>query len=504
MVQDVIIIGGGLGVLVAGATLAKAGKRVMLIEQHSIVGGCATTFKRKDFTVEVGLHEIDGLYENDVKRKIFDELDVFNEVEFVRVPEFYRFTNGRVDIVIPDNPEEAVKVLIERFPEETDGIKKFFHTIENIYREIDSLPSENWKMKLMLPVFPLLYRNIFFNLKKTVGDFIDAIINNEDLKLVLIANIGYFHDDPHTMSLIFFAIAQFRFYQRANYIKGGSQQLSNHLANVIQSNGGEVLTGQLVIKIIIENGKATGVKYKRTFDKDTEEKVAYANTIIANAAIPNIPEMLPPREKNILQSKIKGLKTSCSLLSIYIGFKKPLKELGNRHYSTFRFDENVKKLRQFIEIIKNTDFNKRGFVFVDYGQIESGLTGANKSLGVITTIDYLSNWENLTNEEYRKKKEEVAQIFLNKLERLVPGSKNEIEFYEVGTPKTIRRYTKNPEGTPYGYDQIPQQANVKRIDHKSPIDNLYFASAWTNPGGGFTGAILAGYFCAKTILDNIN
>ena len=61
MKYDVIIIGAGLGGLTAGATLAKRGKRVLLIEQHAIPGGCATTFRRKDYIVEVGLHEMDGL-----------------------------------------------------------------------------------------------------------------------------------------------------------------------------------------------------------------------------------------------------------------------------------------------------------------------------------------------------------------------------------------------------------------------------------------------------------
>jgi len=47
---DAIIIGAGLGGLTAGAKLAKEGKKVLLIEQHTIPGGCATTFKRKDFS----------------------------------------------------------------------------------------------------------------------------------------------------------------------------------------------------------------------------------------------------------------------------------------------------------------------------------------------------------------------------------------------------------------------------------------------------------------------
>jgi len=502
MQNDILIIGSGLGGLTAGAKLAKEGKRVLLIEQHHTVGGCATTFNRKNFTVEAGLHEIDGLNEDDPKTQIFKELGVFDKVEFVKIPEFYRFTNGRVDIVIPDDMEEATKNLIKRFPDEASGIRKFFQTITRLNREVARLPGENWKMKLLLPFFPLLYRNILVNVNRTVGDFVDSIISNEDLKLVLLANIGYYHDDPHTMSLLSFAIPQGSFYSGANYIKGGSQKLSDYLAEVIRLNGGQVLTGQLVTRIITENGKATGVKYKKTVGKDVEEQEAYANTIIANAAIPNVAnEMLPPLEKKLLQRQVDKFKPSCSLLSIYFGFRKPLRDLGNRHYSTFVFDESVKELSQLIENMKDTDYNRKGYVFVDYSQIDSGLTAIDRSLGVIVTVDYLCNWENLTDEAYKKKKEEVAQIYIDKLERLIPGSKKEIEYCEVGTPKTIQRYTKNPEGTAYGYAQTPQQANVKRVDHKSPIGNLYFASAWTKPGGGFTGAILSGYNCADTILD---
>ncbi|MGW8316703.1 MAG: FAD-dependent oxidoreductase, partial [Bacteroidales bacterium] len=53
MKYDVIIIGAGLGGLTAGARLAREGKKVLMLEQHDRVGGCATTFKRRDFTMEV-------------------------------------------------------------------------------------------------------------------------------------------------------------------------------------------------------------------------------------------------------------------------------------------------------------------------------------------------------------------------------------------------------------------------------------------------------------------
>ena len=88
MIYDIIIIGAGLGGLTAGAKLAREGKKVLLIEQHNQPGGCATTFRKGDFTFEVGLHEMDGPSQRDMKNRIFNELGVFNNVEFIKVPEF--------------------------------------------------------------------------------------------------------------------------------------------------------------------------------------------------------------------------------------------------------------------------------------------------------------------------------------------------------------------------------------------------------------------------------
>ena len=139
---DAIIVGGGLGGLTAGAKLAKEGKKVLLIEQHNIPGGCATTFKRKDYIMEVGLHEMDGLDERDPKKDIFEELGVFDSVDFIKIPEFYRVANEKMDIVIPASTKEATKVLTEKFPEEKKGIKKFFKTIHAIQKESQGISIE--------------------------------------------------------------------------------------------------------------------------------------------------------------------------------------------------------------------------------------------------------------------------------------------------------------------------------------------------------------------------
>jgi len=489
---DVIIIGGGLGGLTAGAKLAKEGKTVLLIEQHYIPGGCATTFKRKDYIMEVGLHELDGLDKNDFKTKIFNDLKVFDNVEFLRVPEFYRFTNERVDIVIPDNRQEAINVLIKHFPKEKTGIKKFFKVIYKIQQEVNRLPLERWKIILMLPVFPLLFPHLVFWTYTTVGSFIDSIIKDDDLKLTLLANLGYYHDDPYSASLIYFSVGQASYYNGGYFIKGGSQKLSDYLAKVITDNNGQLLLGTKVTKIITQSNAAIGIEY--------QNKQLFADTIIANAAIPNVINLLPTANQNSLKKKTDKLEIACSLISIYIGFKREIKQL-NKHYSTFIADDSVKNLKDMHKNAK-ADFDKRAFVFVDYSQIDSDLAPKGKTVGTICTYDYLSDWENLDSEQYQHKKQQVAETIFKRLEETIPGITQEIEYYEVGTPKTINRYTLNPRGSVYGFAQTPKQAGIFRIRNKSPIKNLYFASAWTNPGGGFTGAIWSGWACAKEILTN--
>lgn len=492
---DVIIIGAGLGGLTAGAKLARSGKKVFLVEQHYLPGGCATVFKRKDFTMEVGLHEMDGLHAEDPKVEIFKDLQIFDNIELLEVPEFYRFTNDRVDIVLPCQVEQAIALLTQKFPNESKAINAFFERMFEIQKEVLKMSQEKWKVILLYPNSVLLPYG-----KLTLGEFLDSITDNEDLKLSLIGNLQYYHDDPYTLSLVYFCTAQASYFLGGgHFIKGGSQKLSDYLSSLITSNGGEVLLSHTVLKILTKDNVAIGIEYQKTNRKNSEIKKAYAPTIIANAAVPLVVDLLPPENQEVLRKKVSKLEVSSSLLSVYMGFKKEVKDLGNKSYATLVFDSSVKNLKDMIRTNKGP-FENRNFVFVDYSQIDSALAPKGKSFGVICTVDYLTDWVNLTKEEYKKKKEEIAQMFFLKLEKLIPGIIKEIDYYEVATCKTITRYTLNPEGSVYGFAQTPRQSGIYRMTSKSPIANLYFASAWASPGGGFSGAILSGWNCAQELL----
>jgi phytoene dehydrogenase-like protein len=477
MKYDIIIIGSGLGGLTAGAKLAREGKKVLLVEQHDRPGGCATTFNRRDFTFEVGLHEMDGLDRRDMKTRIFNDLGVFDEVGFLKVPEFYHFTNDRYELTIPHNPDEAMKVLTEFFPAEEDGIKAYFDQVLNARKKAKE--SEG-KPEISL------------------GEFLDSIITNEDLKLILLGNLGYFHDDPYSISLNYYSMAQGSYFQGGgNFIKGGSQKLSDYLSKCISQNGGKVILKHLVTEIIVENNKAVGIKYVEDGKETPESVIAHGEEIIANTAIPNVANRLLPEEHGReLRQQFDKLEPGASLLTMYFGFKKKAKDLGSKYYSTFVFDESV-QTQADIKSNNSGDFKSRSFTFIDYSQIDSALTVENKSVGAICCIDYYSDWEKLSIEDYKAKKKQVAEIFIGKLGKLIPGIQDYIEYYEVGTSKTVARYTLNPGGAVYGFAQTPQRVGLDKIH---AVDNLHFASAWTKIGGGFSGAIFSGYLCAMDIL----
>ena len=121
---------------------------------------------------------------------------------------------------------------------------------------------------------------------------------------------------------------------------------------------------------------------------------------------------------------------------------------------------------------------------------------SHKSEGVICAADYIEDWQNLNKEDYKAKKEEVAQVLLRRLEKQYPGIRNSIEYYEVATPKTIKNFTSNPSGSVYGFAQTKDQIASKRFRNNFLIPNLYFASAWAFPGGGFEGSIQGGFLAA--------
>ena len=478
--KTIVIIGGGLGGLTAAALLAQDGYAVTLLEQHNIVGGCATTFKRKGFTCEVGLHEMDGVYTNPKIKKIFNRLDVYKHVEMLKAPEFFRVTTKNGAFVMPDGIEEAQKALIEKFPKEEVGIIKYFHILKQVSDTFEKIGALKWYDYL---IFPLIITPIIRYREKTVTDVFANLFEDEELKLILNANVQYYDDTPDTLSFLLHCVAQYSYYKGGGYfIKGGSGRLSDYLATVITKNGGSVITKANVTAC---TANSVTYQYKK---KSISIK---ADTIISNLSPSDTYALfeIPYQERKEIAS---------SLLTTYIGFSKNIKEVyGKGAYSNFYYDD-IESVNGF-NSMKKMDIKERGFVFVDYSQIDAGLTkDPHKSFGAVCMSDSLDEWKGLSAEEYRAKKLALEASIVKKLDSYYPNISKLIEYIETGTAKTVQSYIKTPNATAYGFKPTPKQF-LKMPQAKSKrVDNLYFVGQWVI-AGGFSPSIASGYICYEAL-----
>jgi phytoene dehydrogenase-like protein len=283
------------------------------------------------------------------------------------------------------------------------------------------------------------------------------------------------------------AVAQASYYEGGGYfIKGGSQKLSDYLAKVITDNGGKILTRAEVIRCSQNSVTYIHKKQPHTLSCDI---------VISNLSPSDTYGLYGMKEST-------GKPYGISLYTVYLGFSRSLKSVyGKKAYSNFMFDD-LDSIESYNAMIKQ-EVSKRGFVFVDYSQIDSGLVGNDKSFGAICGIDYIQEWEDLDKEVYRRKKSELIEATLQRLEKEYPGIGDIIEYAEVGTAKTVKRYIKTPQGTPYGYKPTPKNFFKIPKSKSRKIDNLYFVGQWVI-AGGFSPAILSGALCYKEITKTRN
>lgn len=515
---DAVIIGSGLGGLTCGATLAKAGKKVLVLEQHDLIGGCATCFKRKGMLVDAGLHELDwGSTKTDMKHIIFKEIGLLDKVKFVPLPTAWSIIESddkANPITIPHSstqPNATKYALIKLFPQEKKGIEKYF-------KKIAFQAYLNRKFPFMMgflefffaPLTTLIFLTISAIKNRNVGDMLDSMIQDSKLKRILNINLAYYHNNPYKFDWNYHAIAQTNYYHQGMYVKGGSQSLSDGLAKIITENGGEVKIHADVTRILLDkndNTKAVGVLYQDK--KSKEEHTIHADKIIANCdpyiVYNKLLSILPQSAYEVDSKLTQNFEIETSLLSVYMIFDTDLsKKFPDMDYSTFFVDSKEFNKPFNRQNAKQLDIpiTQRDFVFVNYSKIDSGLSQReDRFLGVITTVSSYAEWDNLDKELYKTKKQEVKEAFERRLEEFFPGIMESCIHSELATPKTIERYTRTRKGTPYGYDQNQEGFFGRERFKSKSIKNLYFASVFGFPGSGFTGAILAGYRTAKKILD---
>jgi prolycopene isomerase len=490
---DAIVIGAGLGGLASAATLAKNGLNVLLLERHHQPGGYASTFVRGRFEFEIALHQMSGL---NLKEKsglclFLEELGIMDRVKFVSLEDIYRAVFPDIDITIPANREAAEGILIDNFPKESDGIKKILDLSFNTGYAIDYLQTGKPKMTQ-----EQLQEYLLTKMDKTWGEVVNSYVKDEKLRAVLSVYWPYFGLPPSKISYVLFAIALSSYIGNGpKQIFGKSAMLSGAFVDVIEKNGGDVRLGCGVKQILTEGGKVKGVITEKG------EKI-YSDYIISNVNPISAAVNLIGKDKvpESFLERIRSSEISTSLVTAYMGMDASCKELGVDdfeiwYYNTYNHDQVYESRKK----LNDTDL----LLLTAYNKGDPNFSPPGTSVIVLSVLSDPEPWYSTPPSKYVETKNKYAEMLIEKAEKHIPRLRDHIEVIEVATPITLMRYSGNPGGTYLGFTYSVKDGPLSRLSNEGPIKGLYFAGAWTQPGGGYEPCITSGRWAAEKVIKEI-
>ncbi len=507
---DAVVIGAGLGGLSAAAYLAKAGKRVLVLEHHAVPGGYAHEFRRSRFRFEVALHALDGVAPGGWSYGILKELGVLDRLRFRRLDPFYKARFGEEEIVVPADVFAYESDLARRFPHEASGIRSLVDSMLQVFLQVRRFTWDR-EMGLRLPPSEIAsrYARMLDAMSVSWGEFMGRHIRDPRLQAIFSVLWGYYGLPPSRLNAATFILPWVSYHFFGGYYpEGSSMALSRALERAIVENGGRVTYRQTVNRVEVENGRAVAVETAKGLRVE-------ADVVISNASAPDTMlkfvgrEHLPDDYVRRVEDALS--RPALSNLILYLGLNRDLSTEGWQAHEFFVADDY--DIEKQYEAVMEGRFEDAGMVMAYYNLVDPTCSPPGTSILVVLTLapwDYADQWGtggNLEryhrNQRYREVKREAAEKLLARAEKLIPGLRDSIRFMEIATPLTNYRYTLNPAGSIYGSEQSVDNMYMNRLNETTPIRNLFLAGAWVM-GGGMSAAMLSGRSTAKRALEYLD
>jgi len=324
VVWDYVVIGSGMGGMTTASLLAKLGKRVLVLEQHYVPGGFTHTFRRKKWAWDVGVHAVGEVDENAILGRVLDKLGS-GRLEWTSLGGVYdefHFPDLRIDF--PNSKQAFVANLEAAFPTQRRAITDYL----NKAKEVSGAMRSYYLSRVVPPSWaaiadPLLARKAHHALTQTTQSVLDGMSSDERLKSVLTAQWGYYGVPPARSSFAIHALVARHFVHGGFYPKGGAARIAESLLSTVANAGGWTRIRADVAEILVENGRAVGVRLR-----DGEE-IRAKRVVSAAGALPTVERLLPASERNKpWVDSIRRLKPSPCHVCLYIGFRGDIRTAG--------------------------------------------------------------------------------------------------------------------------------------------------------------------------------
>ncbi|MEH2013732.1 carotenoid isomerase [Nostoc sp.] len=487
---DAIVIGSGIGGLVTATQLAAKGAKVVVLERYLIPGGSSGYFERQGYRFDVGASMIFGLGQNgttNLLTRALSAVNVSQEAIADPVQIHYHLPQG-LNLKVNRVYEKFLQNLIAHFRHEEQGIRRFYDECQKVFKCLNSMDLLSLEEpRYLLRVFfqhPLACLGLVKYLPQNAGDFARRYIKDPQLLKFIDMECYCWSVVPADMTPMINAGMVFsdRHYGGVNYPKGGVGQIAQKLVEGLEKAGGKIQYQARVTKILTEQGKAVGVQL-------ANGKVYRGKRIVSNATRWDTFEQLLPAEEMPDNEKKwqQNYQKSPSFLSLHIGVKESVLPTGTECHHILL--EDWEKMTA-----------AEGTVFVSIPTLlDPGLAPSGYHIIHAFTPHWIDNWQELSVSEYEAKKEEAAWRIIDRLEKIFPGLDAGLDYLEVGTPRTHRRFLGREDGT---YGPIPRRklwGLLKMPFNRTAIPGLYCVGDSTFPGQGLNAVAFSGFACAHRI-----
>lgn len=479
--KTVIIIGAGFAGLSAGIYAQMNGYTSRIFEMHSLPGGLCTAWKRRGYTIDGCVHWLVGSSPKSGMNRMWQEVGIMQGRQFIDMDEYMRYeTRSGRTIIFYTDVSRLEKHLLAFSPQDAEPIREF---IQGVRLAIGfDQPSENdpWWVKITKTLkLGFLFMTQGARMQKlmniTTREFTQRF-KDPDLREAF--NEVWIPE----FSLFFMAFTMAYLHNRnAGYPIGGSLPLSRALEKRYLGLGGQIQYESRVEKILVEDGRAVGVRL-------TDGSEHRAGRVIS--AADGYTTLFKMLDGKYADEKTREPYEKWPIFEplLYVG-------LGvNRSFA----EEPVTvsgmsfALRQPAEIGDRVVDRLPVHIFNQ----DPTLAPQGKTSLVVALPSRYEFWKELAADRaaYEEKKDQVARTVVSLLEQRFPGIGAQVEMVDVATPLTFERYTGNWQGTFEGWLITPGNAHtiMRPMSQTLPgLQGMYLCGQWVEPGGGLPTGVMS-------------
>jgi phytoene dehydrogenase-like protein len=477
---DAVVIGAGIGGLIAANLLAKEGLKVLLVEQHYMVGGYCSTFRRGGYTFDAATHFYPLLGNPEtLTGRLLAELGVTTGWVKMDPVDTFHFPDGTRFAVSADFDIYLAR-LKDDFPEEAATLDGFFADVREVYL-LGLLHHFRGRPE---PERLAAWSGL------TLKEALDRRFRDPKLKLLLTADCPHWGSSPGRTSFVFDSMLRLSYFLGNYYPKGGSQAFADELALRFEEKGGHVLTSTPAHRIVIEDGEARGVEIETLRGPLAGLRATVrAGVVISNAdLLLTLEKMVGPQHlvPGALE-ELHRLRPTFPCWLTHLGLKgvppEVLEEAQGYYWDSWDMERVGRDALRF-KLFAPTLY-------------EPAMAPDGEQILIVQKVQEM-DYEGI--QDWPAHKREVEAFIFSNLERVIPGIGERMAVRISASARTSARFTWNLRGAMLGWEMSPDQLGDRRPALETSIPRLYCVGHWTRPGGGITPVIVSAQRVAKEIL----